>query len=105
MHQSWRSASQPLTCSRTDATRCPSAFTHRSMTANTSGLRRFTYAWSDERTTGGVRQMAQYGLFSSRGSYVVPQLSQTSPYWSGVPHFGQVPFTKRSGRKRRSTSQ
>src|SRR6266542_1579611 len=43
MHQSWRSASQPLTCSCTAGSRWPGASTQPWMTENTSGLRRFAY--------------------------------------------------------------
>ncbi|EKM32576.1 hypothetical protein VCHENC02_1876A, partial [Vibrio harveyi] len=48
--------------------------------------------------TGVAPDTADFGLISSVGLYVSPQLSQLSPYWSSDLHLGQVPFTKRSGR-------
>ena len=43
--------------------------------------------------------MAERGLIKSAGVYVAPHTSQLSPYWSSDLHFGQVPRTKRSGKK------
>ena len=56
------------------------------------------YRCSLSRTTGVEPHVVHTGLPSSSAAYVLPHLSQLSPYWFSAPHFGQVPFTKRSGR-------
>ena len=50
------------------------------------------------RNTGVAPDSADLGWIKSVGAYTAPQFSQLSPYWSGVPHFGQVPLINRSGK-------
>src|SRR5688500_9272950 len=62
--------------------------------------RKSTQRWSDSLkkkcseflSTGVAPDKAEYGLSKSVGAYTAPQFSQLSPYWSLVPHLGQVPL-------------
>ena len=53
---------------------------------------------SESFTVGVPPQTVHFGEPSSSAAYVLPHLSQLSPYCPSAPHFGHVPFTKRSGR-------
>ena len=63
------------------------------------------YRCSESFTTGVPPHVVHLGLPSSSAPYVEPQRSQLSPYWFSAPHFGQTPFTKRSGRNMLQRSQ
>src|SRR5438034_8821230 len=47
---------------------------------------------SERRSSGLAPVSTEYGFLSSVGAYVELQFSQTSPYWSLVPHFGHSPL-------------